>query len=59
MEELTVLTAVLGVLGMPLLFSFNNTHLCFHALPKTMNYAALCHKPEAFSSLAFWIFHGA
>lgn len=59
MEDLTVLTAVLRVLEMPLLFNFSNTHLHFHMLPQTMNYAALCHKPEAFSGLAFWLFHSA
>lgn len=59
MEELSVLTAVLEILGIPLLFSFNNTHLYFHTLPQTMNYAALCYKPEASTGLAFWLFYSA
>lgn len=59
MQNFTVLTAALWVLGMPLLFSFSNTHLHFHTLLQTVNNAALCYKPEAFSSLAFWLFHSA
>lgn len=34
MEGLSVLTAVLRILGIPLLFSFNNTHLYIHTLPR-------------------------
>lgn len=59
MEGLSVLTAVLGILEIPLLFSFNYTHLYFHTLPQTMHNAALCHKPEALTSLAFWLFYSA